>query len=160
MFVVPEGTFVQLVRFDVVTIAPFRPTAVQLVVPARHDVACRKLGAFTFVDVTVAPLACANASAGANVMPVPPEPEVPTVVIVTVSGFEPPLSTTIVWPAEKFVTLATLTFVAPAAAAAASVVEIGVAPALLACRVQVAPPSVVVTIGGSRFGFVCPFTDA
>ena len=33
--------------------------------------------------------ACAKASAGANVMPVPPAPAVPTVVIVTVSGFEP-----------------------------------------------------------------------
>ena len=38
---------------------------------------------------TVAPDACANASAGEKLTPVPPAPEVPTVVIVTVSGFAP-----------------------------------------------------------------------
>ena len=39
--------------------------------------------------VTIAPLACAKASAGVNVIPVPPAPAVPTVVIVTVSGLAP-----------------------------------------------------------------------
>lgn len=104
--------------------------------------------------MTAAPLACANASAGVNVIPVPVAPAVPTVVIVTVSGFAPAGSTVINWPAVKLVTLATLMLVAPDAAAAASVVEMGVPPALLVWRTHVAPPSVVVRIGGSVLGRV------
>ncbi len=49
---------------------------------------------------------------------------VPTVVIVTVSGFAPVESIVIVLPATRPVTLAILTFVAPAAAAADSVVVV------------------------------------
>ena len=69
---------VHVVRFVVVTILPPRPTAVHVVVPGRHETACRKFP-----------------------VPVP-----------------------------------------------------------LTCRVQVVPPSVVVTIGGSGFGFVWPDTVA
>src|SRR5262245_12865334 len=54
-------------------------------------------------------------------MPVPAAPCVPTVVIVTVSSLGG-ASILIVCPTAKPVTLATLMFVAPAAAAAASVV--------------------------------------
>ena len=54
--------------------------------------------------------------------PVPPAPDVPTVVIVTVSGFAPVGSTVSVLPATMPVTLATLMFVSPAFAAADSVV--------------------------------------
>ena len=72
--------------------------------------------------VTNAPLACAKASAGANVMPVPPEPDVPTAVIVTVCGFAPVGSTVSVPPATMPVMLATLMFVSPGFAAADSVV--------------------------------------
>src|SRR5512133_776472 len=64
---------------------------------------------------TVAPDACANARAGVNVTPVPAAPEVPTAVIVTVSGFAPVESIVSVLPTTSPVTLATLTFVAPAA---------------------------------------------
>src|SRR3954471_24867380 len=73
---------------------------------------------------TVAPDACANASAGVSVTPVPAAPDVPTVVIVTVSGFAPVESMVIVLPATRPVTLASFTFVAPAAAAAESVVVV------------------------------------
>ena len=72
----------------------------------------------------VAPDACATASAGVNVTPLPVAPAVPTVVIVTVSGFAPVESIVIVLPTKRPATLATFTFVAPAAAAAASVVEV------------------------------------
>ena len=50
---------------------------------------------------TVAPAACANARAGANVTPVPAEPDVPTIVIVTVSGFAPVESIVIVLPDDE-----------------------------------------------------------
>ena len=73
---------------------------------------------------TVAPDACANARAGVNVTPVPLAPAVPTTVIVTVSGFAPVESIVIVLPTTRPVTLATLTFVAPTAAAADSVVVV------------------------------------
>ena len=73
---------------------------------------------------TVAPEACAKARAGVNVTPVPPEPEVPTAVIVTVSGLAPLASIVSVPPATRLVTLASLTFVAPLAAAADSVVAV------------------------------------
>ena len=73
---------------------------------------------------TVAPAACANASAGVNVTPVPVAPCVPTTVIVTVSGFAPVESIVIVLPATRPATLATFTFVAPTAAAADSVVVV------------------------------------
>jgi hypothetical protein len=52
---------------------------------------------------------------------VPAEPAVPTFAIVTCSASDV-ASSQIVWPALKGVTLVTLTFVAPIAAAAASVV--------------------------------------
>ena len=106
--------------------------------------------------VTDEPLACANDRAGVNVIPVPVAPDVPTVLIVTVSGFTPAASTTMFWPALKLVTLPTLMFVALTAAMADSVVEIGVLPALLVWRVHVVPPSVVVTIGASVLGRTCP----
>src|SRR3954468_19888229 len=67
---------------------------------------------------TVAPEACANASAGAKVTPVPVAPAVPTAVIVTVSGFVPVESIVSVPPMARPVTLATFTFVAPTGAAA------------------------------------------
>ena len=75
---------------------------------------------------TVAPDACANASAGVKVTPVPVAPEVPTAVIVTVSGFAPVESIVIVLPTTRPVTLASLTFVAPTAAAAERVVVVEV----------------------------------
>jgi hypothetical protein len=73
---------------------------------------------------TVAPEACAKASAGVNVVTVPPEPFVPTVAIVTVSGFAPVVSIVSVWPGARPVTLARWTPVSPAAAAADSVVVV------------------------------------
>src|SRR3954453_11253508 len=73
---------------------------------------------------TVAPDACAKASAGAKVTPVPPAPCVPTTAIVTVSGFAPVESIVIVLPTTRPVTLASLTFVTPTAAAAESVVVV------------------------------------
>src|SRR6185295_14631145 len=62
---------------------------------------------------TVAPEACAKASAGAKLTPVPPAPDVPTVVIVTVSGLAPVESIVSVPPTVR-----------PAAAAAESVVVV------------------------------------
>src|SRR5262249_51357018 len=73
---------------------------------------------------TVAPDACAKASAGVNVTPVPPAPDVPTAVMVTVSGFKPVESIVSVLPMVRPVTLAIFTFVAPTAAAADSVVVV------------------------------------
>src|SRR5690349_21700334 len=67
---------------------------------------------------TVVPDAWANASAGVKSTPVPPAPGVPTFVIVAVSGFAPVGSMVKVPPATRLVTLASLTFVAPTAAAA------------------------------------------
>src|SRR3954449_4703774 len=67
------------------------------------------------------PLTCAFASGAVRSRPVPVDPAVPTAAIVTCSASEV-ASSQIVWPTEKGVTLATLTLVAPAAAAAASVV--------------------------------------
>src|SRR6188472_4361150 len=69
---------------------------------------------------TVAPDACAKTSAGVKVTPVPVAPDVPTTVIVTVSGFAPVESIVSVPPTARPVTLASFTFVAPAAAAAES----------------------------------------
>jgi hypothetical protein len=73
---------------------------------------------------TVAPCACANASAGANETPVPAAPDVPTVVIVTVSGLAPVESIVIVLPTTRPATLPAFTFVAPTAAAAERVVVV------------------------------------
>src|SRR4051812_33240104 len=75
------------------------------------------------VSVTYAgrPLACALARGAAKSRPVPPDPTVPTAAIVTCSASEV-ASTQIAWPTVKGVTLATLMLVAPAVAAAASVV--------------------------------------
>src|SRR5262245_22278013 len=75
------------------------------------------------VSVTYAgrPFACALASGAARSRPVPPEPAVPTFVIVTCSASEV-ASSQIVWPTENGVVLVALTLVAPAVAAAASVV--------------------------------------
>ena len=50
----------------------------------------------------------------------PPEPAVPTLAIVASSELAVAFSSTTVWPAARPVTLATLTLVSPAAAAAAS----------------------------------------
>ena len=55
-------------------------------------------------------------------MPVPPEPAVPTLTIVASSEFADAFSSTIVWPAARPVTLATLMLFAPTAEAAARVV--------------------------------------
>ena len=41
MFVVPLVAFVHVTRSVVVTIEPPRPTAVQVVVPGRHETECR-----------------------------------------------------------------------------------------------------------------------
>ena len=65
--------------------------------------------------------ACARVSGAVRVMPVPPGPWDPTVWMTADSRFAP-VSMLTVWPAAKLVVLVTLTLVAPAAAAAASVV--------------------------------------
>ena len=90
------------------------------------------------------PFACAFASGAARSRPVPREPAVPTAAIVTCSASEV-ASSQIVWPTLNGVTLVTFTFVAPTAAAAASVV-----PATLPERVEAegtADRTDVVTVG-------------
>ena len=71
-----------------------------------------------------APLACANESADVSVTPVPPAPAVPTAEIVRYSTFAKPASIATRSPTTMFVTEATLMFVSPTAAAAASVVAV------------------------------------
>ena len=74
-------------------------------------------GTVTSASLTAEPLACAAASGAVSVTPVPVAPAVPTV---WMTADSPPTS---MWcPATRPVTLATLTFVAPIADAAASVV--------------------------------------
>src|SRR3954453_18548553 len=71
----------------------------------------------TSASPTVVPDACAAASGAASVTPVPPAPPVPPV------GPTPDSPATVTWwPARRPVTLATLTLVAPIAAAADNVV--------------------------------------
>ena len=89
--------------------------------------------------VTNVPVSCAAASAGVVVTPVPVAPAVPTAVIVTVCGFVPVGSIVSVLPAVRPVTLATLMFVSPAAAGAASVVC--VMRKLRVCQVRYAAPA-------------------
>src|SRR5262245_42338868 len=69
---------------------------------------------------TRAPAACACVSGAVRVSPVPVAPAVPTVAT-TADSAAAPVSIVICWPAANGVTLATLTFVSPAATAAASV---------------------------------------
>ncbi len=71
----------------------------------------------TSASPSVEPLACAAPSGAVSVTPVPEAPAVPTVC--TTAGSP---STVTWWPATMPVTLATLTLVAPIAAAADSVV--------------------------------------
>src|SRR6266542_3679623 len=77
----------------------------------------------TLFFVTKAPLACGYASAGVIVAPWPPlQAVLPTDWIVTTSGCLPFGSIRSVWPAARPEMLASLTQVAPAVAAAVSVV--------------------------------------
>ena len=77
---------------------------------------------------TATPLACASVSGAVSVTPVPAAPAVPTLWIVANSWFAlPNASRRTGSPATMFVTLATLMFVSPAAAAAASVVAVRIA---------------------------------
>src|SRR5438477_1344743 len=75
-------------------------------------------------SIMVAPKACACVSGMVSVSPVPAAPAVPTVSIVCVSAFAP-LSSWICSPEKRPVTLATLMFVEPAAAAATRLVGCG-----------------------------------
>src|SRR4051812_12422258 len=96
------------------------------------------------VTLTCAAAAWAFASGAARSTPVPAAPAPPTFAIVASSLFRVALSRTIVWPVARPLTLVTLMFVAPAAAAAARLVgagEVRRTIALLFSRTVLATPT-------------------